>query len=362
MARKFTANEISPRAEEIESSGRLPDDLIRKMSQIGLLGMNLPEGYGGADATSLDCALAIEKIASSGTGAWWLPAFCNSIPECIHRFGTDRQKKVYLPPICSGEAYPSLQFTEADTGSDPRALMTVATRLDEDHFGISGMKRFSTFGNRPGHAVLFAKHDTGECSAFIVEKNAVGYTTLPDYKLTGGGGIEACDVYYDSFKVHKQQILGSIGKGMQILEHWIAYEKIQQCAACVGIADAALAEAVTYAKERTVCGKTQASLQGIRWMLAEMHAKLEAARWITYRAAFLKDQSAVNWVVEAANAKLFVVPTTIEIVDMSRRVHGPYGYTRGTVIERLFRAAVGASAIAVSLEINKSIVASDLLK
>lgn len=362
MVRKFVANEVLPRAEEMEASGRLPDDLIGKLSQVGLLGMNLPERYGGADATGLDCALVIEKMASSGTGAWWLPAFCNSIPECIYQFGTDQQKEASLPPICRGEAYPSLQFTEADTGSDPDALKTVAARVDEDYFAISGMKRFSTFGNRPGHAVLFARHETGECSAFLVEKHAAGYTSAPDYELMGSGGMEACDVYYDNFRVSRQQIVGAPGKGMQVLQHWIAYEKIQQSAACVGMADAALAEAITYAKERTVRGKTQSGLQGIRWMLAEMHSKLEAARWTTYRAAWLKDRSAANWAEEAAAAKLFVVPATMEIVDMSRRIHGPYGYTKGTAIERLFRAAAGASAIAVSLEINKSIVASALLK
>jgi len=362
LVRKFTTNEISPRAEEMDASGRLPDDLIQKLSQIGLLGMNLPEQYGGANATSLDCVLTIENMAASGTGAWWLPAFCNSIPECIHRFGTDPQKETCLPPIVRGEAYPSLQFTEADTGSDPDALKTVATRVDDDHFSISGMKRFSTFGNRPGFAVLFARHETGECSAFLVEKHTTGYTTAPDYELMGSGGMEACDVYYEKFNVGREQILGEPGKGMQVLQYWISYEKIQQCAACVGMAAAALSEAIAYAKERTVRGKPQSGLQGVRWMLAEMHAKLEAARYMTYRAASLKDRSAPNWIVEAASAKLFVVPTAMEIVEMSRRIHGPYGYTKGTTIERLYRAAAGASAIAVSLEINKSIVGAALLK
>jgi alkylation response protein AidB-like acyl-CoA dehydrogenase len=195
-----------------------------------------------------------------------------------------------------------------------------------------------------------------------VEKHGAGYTTTPDYELMGSGGMEACDVYYDKFKVNRQQILGAPGKGMQVLQYWIAYEKIQQCAACVGMAAAALSEAIAYAKERTVRGKPQSGLQGVRWMLAEMHAKLEAARHMTYRAASLKDRSAPNWIVEAASAKLFVVPTAMEIVEMSRRIHGPYGYTKGTTIERLYRAAAGASAIAVSLEINKSIVGAALLK
>jgi alkylation response protein AidB-like acyl-CoA dehydrogenase len=144
--------------------------------------------------------------------------------------------------------------------------------------------------------------------------------------------------------------------------YWIAAEKIEQCAACVGTAQAALDEAVKYAKSRMVREKPIAGMQGIRWMLADMQAKIEAARWLTYRAAFLQDQGAAEWMTEAAAAKIFVVPTTLEVTEMARRIHGAYGYTKEFKIERLYRAIAAGAAIATTLEINRSIVGASLVR
>ena len=357
--RAFTEKEIEPKAEQMDRNGRLPDDLIKKMADIQLLGMTFPEEFGGIDAGTLDCVMAIEEMSYSGTGAWWLPAFSNSIPGCIVQFGTEEQKARYLKPVCEGDIYPSIQFTEADTGSDPDELITKAI-LKGNHYIINGMKRFSTFGARNGFAILYAKDDNGKCTAFIIEKNIKGYSATSNYELMGSGGMEATDVHFDNLKVPEKNILGRKGHGMEILQYWIADEKIQQCGACLGIARSALDEAIAYAKMRKVRKKSQSNLQGIRWMLADMHSQLEAARWLTYRAAALKDSSAKDWITEAATAKLFVVPATMEIVNLARRIHGSYGYLKESRIERLYRAIAGASAIAVSLEINKSIVGASL--
>ena len=172
----------------------------------------------------------------------------------------------------------------------------------------------------------------------------------------GGGGIETSDVYFQNMPVPQENLLGKRGKGFDILLYWIAIEKIMQCSANIGIAQAALDEAVTYARSRKSRGKSISSMQGIKWMLGDMQCKLEAARWITYRAAFLLDQQSADWKNEAAVAKLFVVPSTLEVIDLARQIHGCYSYTRDFKIERLYRAAAGATGIATSLEINKSIV------
>ena len=359
--RKFTSQEIEPVASQIDSQGMLPDDLLEKMAGINLPGMIFPTEYGGSGASSLNCILTIEQIGYSGTGAWWLVAFTNSIPECIIRFGTHDQKKKYLKPVCKGEVYPSIQFTEEDTGSDPEVLRTSAV-LKGDRYVINGSKRFSTFASRPGYAILYAKDDTKKCSAFIVDKSKKGYSTSTNYELTGGGGIETADVFLEEVKVSKENLLGRKGKGLDILLHWISFEKIQQCAACLGIAQAALDEARKYAKSRIVKGKPMAKLLSTRSVLADMYAKLQAARWLTYRAASLKDSDARDWMTEAAAAKVFVVPTTMEIVDMARQIHGAYGYTREFKIDRLYRAIAGASVIAVGLDINRSIVSAPLIK
>ncbi len=355
MVKDFTANDIEPMAAQIDRDGRLPDDLIKKLAALGLLGMTIPKKYGGSDAGSLNCILAIEQLAYSGTGAWWLVAFNNSIPESIARFGSKKLKQTCLKPLCDGTAYASIQFTEEETGSDPEALTTTAIPHG-NHYVVNGMKRLSTFGARDGYALLYAKDDSGSCTAFVIQKNNKGYTADKTWELMGGGGIEAADVYFQGMRVSRENLLGKKGEGFNILLHWVAIEKIQQCSASVGIAQAALDEAVSYVKSRKSRGKPISTMQGIRWMLADMQCQLEAARWLTYRAAFLHDQQATNWQNEAAAAKLFVVPATMKVVEQARQIHGCYGYTRDFKIERLYRAAAGAPGIATTLEINRSIV------
>ncbi len=359
--REFTKQELEPAAEETDRLGRLPDDLLEKMAQVNLAGMILPPEYGGSGSSCLDCVLALEQIGYSGTGAWWLAAFTNSIPECIAQFGTKDQKKQYLPDVCKGKIYPSILFTEAETGSDPDALETSA-RYESGHYIINGMKRFSTFGARNGFAITYAKDEDDCCRAFITDKNALGYSAGSEYKLMGAGGIETADVYLDNVKVPEENVLGDKEEGFSILLHWIAHEKIQQSASCLGIAQAALDEAKQFSKSRIVKKRPQAGLLNIRSMLADMYARLEAARWLTYRAAFLKDEGHSDWMLEAAAAKVYAVPAAMEVVEISRRIHGAYGYTKDFKIERLFRAVAGASAIAVSLEINRSIVSSALIR
>ena len=175
MVREFTQREIEPIADQVDREGRLPDDLIKKYAKIGLLGMTVPKKYGGAEASNLSCILAIEQLAYSGTGAWWLVGFSNSIPECIVHFGSEKIKEKYLRPLCDGTAYASIQFTEEETGSDPTMLTTMCV-LDGESYVINGRKRFSTFGARDGYAVTYTKDEEGNCTAFVIEKNGKGYT------------------------------------------------------------------------------------------------------------------------------------------------------------------------------------------
>ncbi len=359
LAREFTEREIEPISNQLDREGKLPDDLIKKYAGIGLLGMTIPKRYGGAETDHLSCILAIEQLAYSGTGAWWLVGFNNSIPESIAHFGSEEIKRKYLRPFCDGTAYASIQFTEEETGSDP-AMLTTTCVLDRDSYVINGMKCFSTFGDREGYAVTYTKDEEGNCTAFVIEKKGEGYTAPKIWELMGGGGMEPADVYFENFRVPKENLLGKKGGGMEVLLFWVSAEKLEQCAAATGIAQAALDEAIKYVKTRMSRGKSISGMQGIRWMLADMQAKIEACRWLTYRTASLHDQEAVNWQTEAATAKLFVVPTAMEVVEMSRRLHGAYGYTKEFKIERLYRAIAGYTAIAVSLEINRSIVGDTL--
>jgi len=361
LAREFTEQEIEPIADQIDQKGVLPDDLITNCAKIGLLGMTVPKKYGGTETSNLSCILAIEQLAYSGAGAWWLVGFNNSVPDSIVHFGSEALKDKYLRPLCDGTAYASIQFTEEETGSDP-AMLTTTSIPDGNSYLINGMKRFSTFGARDGCAITYTKDEDGNCTAFVIQKNLKGYSTPKIWQLMGGGGMETADVYFENLRVPKENILGKKGDGFEILLYWIASEKIQQCAAATGIAQAALDEAIKYVKTRKSGGRPISGMQGIRWTLADMQAKIEACRWLTYRAAFLEDQQAANWQTESATAKLFVAPNAMQVVDMSRQLHGAYGYTKETKIERLYRAIAGCTSIAVSLEINRSIVGSSLIK
>ena len=361
LAREFTEQEIEPIADQMDREGRAPLELTKKMAQIGLFGMSVPKKYGGTEAGVLNSILALEQIGYAGSGCFWLVGLNNSIPEIINTYGSEEVKEKYLMPLCDGTAQSSIMFTEPDTGSDPKMLITTALP-DGDSYVVNGTKRFITFGNRDGYATLYAKDEDGNCSCFVIEKNVEGYSAPKLWELMGGGGMEAADIYFDNMRVPKENLIGKKGEGFKILLHWISSEKLEQCAVNVGIAQAAIDEAVKYCKERMLRDRPMAQLQGIQWMLGEMQAKTEAARWLTYRAAFLQENHAPNWQTEAAAAKIFVVPATMEVVEMSRRLHGAYGYSKEFKIERLYRAAPGASAIAVSLEINKTIVGVSLVR
>ncbi len=361
LARGFSDREIEPIAEKLDKEGRLPDDLIKKLASLGFLGMTVPKEYGGTESGNLDCILVIEQLAYSGTGVWWLVGFNNSIPLSIAKYGSEEIKNKYLRPFCDGSAYASIQFTEEGTGSDASSLATTAVP-DGDSYIINGMKRFSTFGAREGYSVTYTRDENNDCTAFITEKLTDGYSAPKIWELTGSGGIEAADVYYDNYRVPTDNILGEKGKGYDILLYWIATEKIEQCAAAIGLARAALDEAVGYVKTRSSRGKPVSAMQGIRWELAEMKAKLEACRWLTYKTASAEDREESDWQTQAAAAKLFVIPAAMEIIETARRLHGAYGYSRETKVERLGRAISGFPSIAVSLEINRSIVGSSLVK
>ena len=360
-AKDFTQNEIEPVADQMDRSGKAPPGLAKKMADLGFLGMTVPKKYGGQEVGVLACALVLEQVGYSGTGAFWIIGFSNSIPEVIYYYGSEHIRGKFLPPLFSGAMQASILFTEPDTGSDPKMLVTTAIPDGSDYV-INGTKRFITLGAWNGYGTLYAKDDTGKCTCFVIEKNVKGYSAPKMWELMGGGGIESMDIYFDNVRVPKENMLGEKGNGFNILLHWIAGEKIQQCAVNTGIAQAALDESTKYAKERMLRDRPMAAMQGIQWELADMQIKITASRWVAYRAAFLQDKYAANWQTEAAAAKLFCIPASMDVVRQAVILHGGYGYTKEFKVERLYRAALGSSVIATNLEINKSIVGASLVR
>ena len=358
--RDFAKREIEPRSAEMEQARKIPDDLLRRLSEISLLGMTVPKEYDGGKTGGFAHILSIEQLAYTSTPIWWPVAFNNSLPETICHFGTSEQKERFVKGMFDGTKLFSVQFTEPETGSDPNVLIT-RSRPDGNYHIINGQKRFSTFGARDGTVIVWTRDETGGCTAFLIEKNMPGYSATKIWELMGTGGIEAADVCYTDLRVSKDCILHEQGKGMEVLQYWIAIEKLEGCMVAVALAQAALDESIKYTKSRMVRGRPMSDMQGIRWELADMYSKIMGCRWYTYRTAMLYEQNDDHFSIEASACKIFVQPLMSDVIATALRLHGGYGYTKEFKVERLYRAQPANTVISVSLEINKSIVGSILV-
>jgi len=359
-ARNFNKQVIEPVVAQMEEENALPDSLLPAFAKTRMLGLIIPKEYGGADSTVLNLILISEELAKSGSAAYWVMALNNSVAETIYHWGTEDLRKKFIPPLCDGSSYAAMAFTEPGTGSDPTAITTTAVP-DGDHYVLNGSKRFITNGHKKGYGVFYAKDEAKKITAFIVDKSAQGYTWSKPYALMGLGGQGLVDVFLKDVNVPEENILGEKGNGFRILLRWIAGERVQQMAFMVGMGQACLDESLQYAKERKVRERPMTAMQGFQWMLAEMHASIEACRWWTYRVAAKQDEGG-DIQVDSAALKLFVVPTIQEVARKALQIHGSYGYARDYKIERLYRAVAHAGVTASSTELQKTIVGSALAR
>lgn len=358
VARDFAEQVIEPIAARIEEEDALPDDLLSRFADAKMLGMMVPEEYGGTASTALNMILITEEFGKCGSAAYWAMAMNNSVGETLCHWGTQEQKEKFLPSICDGSSYAGMAFTEPGTGADPTAITTTAVQ-DGDSYVLNGTKRFITNGHKEGCGIFYAKDETGRITAFIVDKRSEGYSWSKPWALMGLGGQGLVDVFLKDVRVPQENILGEKGKGFPILLRWIAGERIQQMAFLVGMGQACLDESLKYARERGVRGRPMTAMQGFQWMLAEMHASIEACRWWVYRVA-AKQDSGEDFQVDSSALKLFVVPTIQEVARKALQVHGSYGYCKDYKIERLYRNIAHAGVTASSTEIQKTIVGSAL--
>jgi alkylation response protein AidB-like acyl-CoA dehydrogenase len=253
-----------------------------------------------------------------------------------------------------------MAFTEPATGSDPTAITTTAIP-DGDSYLLNGTKRFVTHGHKKGYGVFYAKDETERITAFIVDKSSQGYTWSKPWALMGLAGQGLVDVFLKDVRVPKEDILGEKGNGFNILLRWIAGERVQQMAFMVGTGQECLNESLKFATERIVRGRPMTAMQGFQWMLAEMHASIEACRWWTYRVASEQDEGS-DIQLDSSALKLFVVPVIQEVARKALQIHGSYGYCKDYKIERLYRTIAHAGVTASSTEIQKTIVGSTLAR
>jgi len=359
LARDFADREIEPIADDIDRQGVIPPDMLGKMAKVGLLGITASEKYGGLEQGFLTLILMLEQIHYPCSACSYLFLQCASVglPEA---HGTEEQKEEYIPRVIRGELIPSLAFTEPATGSDPRMLTTIA-HLENGYWVINGTKRFCSWGHRDGPNTVCCKTDGDGISAILVPKNMPGYACSKPYGLLGIRGLETVDVYLRDVRVPEKNLIGERGNAHVMLLEGAGGARLLMSIMSVACGQRALDEAVEYAKQRTTRRGPVSDMQGHRWLLADMASRIEAARWLTYRASFLSQQGK-EVRKEAAMAKLFAGQTGEWVASQAMQVHGAYGYTVEYSIERIYRAAKVQEVIEGPNEVQRSIVGGALVR
>ena len=362
--RDFAEKEIGPRAEEIDATDQFPADIFKRMGELGLLGIPFAEAYGGGGGDYLSLLIALEEIARiSGTVAIILDAQTSLCCEPIYLFGTEAQKKKYLPALVSGKKIGAFGLTEPDAGSDAGATRTRAVR-DGNEWIINGQKQFITNGSLADVLVITAKtapeKGTGGISAFIIEKGTPGFQVGRDEKKMGLKGSVTSQLFFENCRIPAENLLGKENEGFKQFLTTLDAGRLAISAMAVGLAQGAFEKSVSYAKERVQFNKPIAEFEAIQWMIADMATDIEAARMMVQRAAWLKGQG-VRFTREAAMAKLFSTEVSERVCYKAIQIHGGYGYVRDYAVERMYRdqrlCAIGEG----TNEIQRLVIARQVL-
>ncbi len=338
--REFAEKEVRPLAQETDATGQFPWSVIRRMGEMGLMGLPIPEAYGGAGADYLSYALAVEEL-SRACGSTGITLAAHTSLGCMPLvyFGTEEQKRRYLPALARGEKLAAFGLTEPGAGSDASAIQTTAT-LKGDEWVINGQKVFITSGSIADVITIAARTDPSAgnkgISNIIVEKGAPGFRAGRDEDKMGLRGSVTSQLFFEDCRVPKENLLGRPGEGLRQFLITLDGGRISIGAMAVGLAQAALESATRYASQRVQFGQPIARFQAIQWMIADMATEIEAARLLVYRAAWLKDRG-VRYTREAAMAKLFASETAERAAFKALQIHGGYGYTRDYDVERIYR-------------------------
>ena len=361
LARDFADREIEPIADEIDREGKIPSipDMLSKMAQVGLLGIIVPEKYGGLGQGLMTYILALEQIHYPVTACTWLMG-AQGLSELFERYGTEEQMQEYIPPVVEGKLMPSGAFTEPSTGSDPRMFTTTAV-LENGQWVINGVKRFATFGHLDGFAIVYCKTDGDMISGILVPKNIPGYTCSKPWGLLGVRGLESVDIFLRDVNVPEKNLIGERGKAIPVLMEMVAEGRLAIAIRSVSCGQRALDEAIKYAKERTTLKGPIAKMQGHQWLLAEMACRVEASRLLTYKAAFLKEHDKPADIASSI-AKLFAGQAGEWVASQSLQIHGAYGYTTEYKIERIFRAAKQSEIAEGVNEIQRTTIGGALVR
>jgi acyl-CoA dehydrogenase len=364
MVRDFAQTEIAPFVEYMEK-GEFPRPILNKMAELGLMGITVPEHYGGSGMDFMSYIIAIHEISKvSATVGVILSVHTSVGTNPILYFGTEEQKQKYVPKLASGEYLGAFCLTEPSAGSDAKSLRSRAVKQG-DHYIINGSKVFITNGGEADVYIVFASTNpeagSRGVSAFIVEKDTPGLIVGKDEKKMGLHGSRTVQLTFEDMKVPAENLLGEEGQGFKIAMANLDVGRIGIAAQALGIAEAAYEHAVAYAKERHQFGKPIAAQQAIGFKLADMATSIEGAKLLVYRAADLRTKG-LPCGKEASMAKLFASRTAVEVTTEAIQVYGGYGYTEEYPVERLFRDAKVTEIYEGTSEIQRIVIGKHLLK
>jgi len=363
--REFARAEIAPHAQRWDKEERFPDELVPKLAKMGLLGIRIPEEYGGSGMDMQAYAICVEEVArADGSTALTVASHNGLGTGHLLTFGSEEQKRKYLPKAASGQWLAAWALTEPGCGSDAAALRTTARR-DGDGWILDGTKTFITQGSVGGFCVLLARTGRAESkqqgiTAFVVDRGTAGFTASKHLLKLGCRSSDTAEISFENVRVPDSARVGAEGHGfvdtMQILDRG----RISIAAMAIGLGYGALDRAVEYAKQRTAFGKAISEFQAIQWMLADAKAELDAAALLTHRAAWLADRGE-PFTREAAMAKLFASEAATRACNGSVQIHGGYGYVREFDVERYLRDAKLCEIGEGTSEVQRMVIAKHLL-
>ena len=365
LFKEFAENEVKPLAQEVDETEHFPRATVEKMQKLGFMGIPQPKEFGGQGCDTLTYVLCVEELSKvCATTGVIVSAHTSLGTDPIKKYGTPAQKEKYLRPLASGELLGAFGLTEPGAGTDASGQQTKAV-LEGDHYVLNGSKIFITNGGEADIYIIFAMTDkskgTKGISAFIVEKDFPGFRIGTKEKKMGIRGSATTELIFENCIVPKENLLGQEGKGFGIAMTTLDGGRIGIAAQALGIAEGALEETIAYVKERKQFGRPIAKFQNTQFQIADMATKVEAARYLVYRAAIAKDTKK-RFSVEAAMAKLYAAEVAMEVTTKAVQLHGGYGYTREYPVERMMRDAKITEIYEGTSEVQRMVISSNVIK
>ena len=365
VARRFADEKLFPRAGEFDEHAQLDRKVIKEMAELGLMGVKVPEAYGGTGLDNLAYAISIEELARGCASHALVAAVHGSLFAMpILEYGSDELKKKYLPPVCAGDKMAAYSLSEAGSGSDAASL-TLTAAENGDSYVLNGTKLWVTHGSIADYIIVFATVNrelkTKWIIAIIIETDKPGFQASKNEVKMGYKASPTSELVFTDYRVPKSNRIGEVGKGFNIAMETLNHGRISVGAQSVGMAQRAFEIAAKYSLERKQFGQELGKFQAIQFKLADMQSKLQAARWLTYHAAWKKDQGQTV-IKEAAIAKMYASEAGTEISHAAIQILGGYGYTHEYNVERIYRDVRLCEIFEGTNEVQRIVIAREVLK